>query len=73
MRAKGRATTTHIRGLDRDLGNMLMVMQEVEKRLQQMEKAQSDEGGMEVMRAARKLAGGMCGIHVEMVIPWCNV
>ena len=42
-----------------------------------MEKAQSDEGGMEVKSAGRKLtsrkAGGMCGIHVEMVLPWSNV
>ena len=35
-----------------------------------MEKAQSDEGRIEVKRAVRKLksrkAGGVCGIHVEM-------
>ena len=39
-----------------------------------MEKAQSDEGGMEVKGEVRKLtsrkAGGMCGIHVAMVKGW---
>ena len=43
-----------------------------------MEKAQSDEGGMEVKGAVRKLtsrkAGGMCGIHVAMVkVGGCTV
>ena len=43
-----------------------------------MEKAQIDERGMEVKGAVRKLtsrkAGGMCGIHVEMVkVGGCTV
>ena len=43
-----------------------------------MEKAQSDEGGMEVKGAVRKLtsrkAGGMCGIYVAMVkVGGCTV
>jgi len=43
-----------------------------------MEQAQSDEGRIEVKRAVRKLtsrkAGGVCGIHVEMVkVGGCTV
>ena len=42
------------------------------------EEVQNDEGGMEVKKAVRKLtsrkAGGVCGIHVEMVkVGGCTV
>ena len=69
MKAKERETTTHVRELDGDVGNIIItsLMGNVGSR----EEVQNDEGGMEVKSAVRKLtsrkAGGRCGVHVEMV------
>ena len=71
-----RETTTHIRELDGDLGNILITS--LMGNARNGEEVQNDEGGMEVKRAVRKLtrrkAGGMCGIHVAMVkVGGCTV
>ena len=71
-----REPTTHIRELDRDLGNILITS--LMGNAGNVEEVQNDEGGIEVKRTVRKLtrrkAGGMCGIHVEMVkVRGCTV